>query len=72
MSRRNALTVIAAAAFAVQQTTVEYPQVITHYAPSAGYFPLPWWAGLIVLCAYAAVVVWVAVRREPAADVDWR
>ncbi|NGY64308.1 DUF1349 domain-containing protein [Lentzea sp. NEAU-D13] len=61
-----------AAAFAVQQTTVEYPQVIAHYAPSAGYYPLPWWAGLVVLCAYAAIVVWAAVRREPAADVDWR
>ena len=46
-----------AAAFAVQQTMTEYPQVTAHYAPSAGYFPLPWWAGLLVLCAYTAVVV---------------
>ncbi|WP_086666623.1 hypothetical protein [Lentzea kentuckyensis] len=61
-----------AAAFAVQQTTVEYPQVIAHYAPSAGYYPLPWWAGVMVLCAYTTVVVWTAVRREPATEPDWR
>ncbi|MGW6929926.1 hypothetical protein ACWGE0_07625 [Lentzea sp. NPDC054927] len=61
-----------AAAFAVQQTMVEYPQVIAHYAPSAGYFPLPWWAGLLVLCAYAAIAVRVALGRAPAAETDWR
>jgi hypothetical protein len=61
-----------AAAFAVQQTTVEYPQVIAHYAPSAGYYPLPWWAGVMVLCAYTTVVVWTVVRREPATEPDWR
>ena len=42
-----------AAGFAVLQTAVEYPQVTAHYAPSSGYFPLPWWAGLAVLGAYA-------------------
>jgi hypothetical protein len=42
-----------AAGFAVLQTAVEYPQVTAHYAPSSGYFPLPWWAGLAVLAAYA-------------------
>lgn len=49
-----------AAGFAVQQTLVEYPQVVAHYAPSAGYFPLPWWGGLAVLAAYAGVVVGVS------------
>jgi hypothetical protein len=53
-----------AAAFAVQQTGVEYPQVIAHYAPSAGYYPLPWWAGLLVLCAYTAIAVKAAVSAE--------
>jgi hypothetical protein len=61
-----------AAAFAVQQTRVEYPQVIAHYAPSAGYYPLPWWAGLLVLCACTAIAVRAAFRRAPAAATDWR
>ncbi len=46
-----------AAGFAVLQTAVEYPQVTAHYAPSSGYFPLPWWAGLTVLAAYALAVM---------------
>ncbi|GIG87924.1 DUF1349 domain-containing protein [Plantactinospora endophytica] len=61
-----------AAGFAVKQTVVEYPQVIAHYAPSAGYFPLPWWAGLAVLCAYTVIVVRMALGRRQAADTDWR
>ena len=50
-----------AAGFAVKQTVVEYPQVTAHYAPSAGYFPLPGWAGFAVLCAYTALVLWPAL-----------
>jgi hypothetical protein len=61
-----------AAGFAVKQTMVEYPQVTVHYAPSTGYFPLPAWAGLAVLCAYAAIVVRMALGRKSAADTDWR
>jgi hypothetical protein len=61
-----------AAGFAVKQTMVEYPQVTAHYAPSAGYFPLPGWAGLAVLCAYTALVLRMALSREPAANTDWR
>jgi predicted cobalt transporter CbtA len=52
-----------AAGFAVQQTIREYPQVVAHYAPSAGYFPLPWWAGFTVLCGYAAVVLGLGMTR---------
>ncbi|GAA1661586.1 hypothetical protein GCM10009733_069090 [Nonomuraea maheshkhaliensis] len=52
-----------AAGFAVKQTLVEYPQVTQHYAPSAGYFPLPWPAGLALLCAYALIVLLLATRR---------
>jgi hypothetical protein len=48
------LRVTPAAGFAVQQTIREYPQVVAHYAPSAGYFPLAGWAGFAVLCGYAA------------------
>jgi hypothetical protein len=60
-----------AAAFAIQQTAVEYPQVTGHYAPSAGYYPLPWWAGLALLAAYTAIVVRIALRR-PSEETDWR
>jgi hypothetical protein len=61
-----------AAGFAVQQTMVEYPQVTAHYAPSTGYFPLPGWAGLAVLCAYTLIVVMLALGRKRAADTDRR
>lgn len=46
-----------AAGFAVLQTAVEYPQVTAHYAPSTGFFPLPWWAGLLVLAGYVLAVM---------------
>jgi hypothetical protein len=63
------LRVTPAAGFAIQQTVVRYPQVDTVYAPSSGYFPLPPWAGLAVLCAYAAVALAAAahlLRRRDA------
>jgi ABC-type transport system involved in multi-copper enzyme maturation permease subunit len=49
-----------AAAFAIQQTLIQYPQVSNVYAPSAGYWPLAPWAGLAVLCAWAAVALALA------------
>jgi hypothetical protein len=52
------------AGFTVQQTLHEYPQVVAHYQPSAGYFPLAWWPGFAVLCGYAAVVLSLAVFRQ--------
>ncbi|WP_067127184.1 ABC transporter permease subunit [Microtetraspora malaysiensis] len=52
-----------AAGFAVQQSIPEYPHVISYYAPSAGYYPLAPWAGLSVLCAYAALALGLAVVR---------
>jgi ABC-type transport system involved in multi-copper enzyme maturation permease subunit len=58
-----------AAAFAVQQTVIQYPQVDNVYAPSAGYFPLPPWAGFAVLCAWAALALGLAtylLRRRDA------
>ncbi|MFC4530379.1 ABC transporter permease subunit [Sphaerisporangium dianthi] len=48
------------AAFAVQQTLVEYPQVASHYTPYYGYYPLAPWAGFAVLAAYTAVSLAVA------------
>ncbi|MER5208158.1 hypothetical protein [Streptomyces sp. NPDC002825] len=59
------LRVTPAAGFATQQSLVAYPQVIAHYAPSTGYFPLSWWAGLGVLGAYTAVLLGLALRRPP-------
>jgi ABC-type transport system involved in multi-copper enzyme maturation permease subunit len=44
------------AAFAVQQSTPQYPQVIGQYGPPE-YFALAPWAGLLVLIGYAAVAV---------------
>ncbi|AWS44121.1 ABC transporter permease subunit [Streptosporangium sp. 'caverna'] len=58
-----------AAGFAIQQSVPEYPQVTGHYVPQAGYYPLAPWAGLAVLCAYAALALTLAVvllRRRDA------
>ncbi|QKW40251.1 ABC transporter permease subunit [Actinomadura sp. NAK00032] len=48
------------AAFAVQQTLVEYDQVASHYTPYNGYYPLAPWAGFAVLAAYAIVSLFAA------------
>jgi len=61
------LRVTPAAAFAVQQTLIRYPQVAASYAPADGYFPLAPWAGFAVLCGYAACALGLAtylVRRR--------
>jgi ABC-type transport system involved in multi-copper enzyme maturation permease subunit len=58
-----------AAAFAIQQSTPQYPQVSDVYTPSQGYYPLAPWAGFAVLCAWAALALGVAVlllRRRDA------
>ncbi|WP_211247588.1 ABC transporter permease subunit [Cryptosporangium arvum] len=55
------LAVTPAAAFAVQQSAVEYPFVDNLYVPSAGYFPLPPAGGLAVLLAWTAVAFTAAV-----------
>ena len=58
-----------AAALAVQQTLTRYPQVDSLYTPANGYYPLPPWAGLAVLCGYAALTLTLAVvllRRRDA------
>ena len=63
------LRITPAAAFAVQQAVPQYPQVTALYSPSSGYFPLAPWAGLAVLCAYAALALGLAVvllRRRDA------
>ena len=58
-----------AAAFAIQQSMSQYPQVTAGYTPTAGYFPLAPWAGFAVLCAWAALALGLAVvllRRRDA------
>ncbi|MGW0801720.1 hypothetical protein [Nonomuraea sp. NPDC002799] len=52
-----------AAGFAVQQSIPAYEQVLEHYAPVAGYFPLAPWAGFGVTCLYAALALGVAMHR---------
>jgi ABC-type transport system involved in multi-copper enzyme maturation permease subunit len=58
-----------AAAFAVEQTVIQYPQVDEVYAPAYGYFPLEPWAGFAVLCGWAALALalaYVALNRRDA------
>jgi hypothetical protein len=57
------LRVTPAAAFALQQTAVQYTQVDNDYVPSDGYYPLPPWAGFAVLCAWAAAGLALATYR---------
>ncbi|MFF0558673.1 hypothetical protein [Streptomyces sp. NPDC004266] len=59
------LRVTPAAGFTTQQSLVAHPQVTAHYAPSTGYFPLPWWAGAGVLVVYVVVLLGLALRRLP-------
>jgi hypothetical protein len=63
------LRVTPAAGFAVQQTLPRYAQVLSVYEPSTGYYPLPPWAGLAVLCGYAALAFGAAVVRLRGRDV---
>jgi ABC-type transport system involved in multi-copper enzyme maturation permease subunit len=63
------LRVTPAAAFAIQQSIHQYPQVATDYSPVNGYFPLAPWAGFAVLCAWAALALGLAaflLRRRDA------
>ncbi|MDP9869617.1 MULTISPECIES: ABC transporter permease subunit [Streptosporangium] len=52
-----------AAGFAIQQSIPEYSHVLGNYVPQAGYYPLAPWAGLAVLCGYAALALGLAVFR---------
>jgi ABC-type transport system involved in multi-copper enzyme maturation permease subunit len=54
------LRVTPAAAFAVQSTSVRYPQVSNVYLPFFGYYPLGPWAGFAVLCGYTALALALA------------
>jgi ABC-type transport system involved in multi-copper enzyme maturation permease subunit/regulation of enolase protein 1 (concanavalin A-like superfamily) len=63
------LRVTPAAAFAIQQSTPQYPQVSASYTPMNGYFPLAPWAGFAVLGGYAVLALglaFIALRRRDA------
>jgi ABC-type transport system involved in multi-copper enzyme maturation permease subunit/regulation of enolase protein 1 (concanavalin A-like superfamily) len=63
------LRITPAAAFAVQQVLPAYPQVSNAYIAQYGYYPLPPWAGLAVLCAWTALALGMAtflLRRRDA------
>ena len=55
------LRVTPAAAFAVQQSAVRYPQVDNLYTPANGFFPLTPWTGFAVLVAWTALALGLAV-----------
>ena len=58
-----------AAAFAIQQDTPQYTQVVGDYSPGNGYLPLAPWAGFAVLCGWAVLAMTLAVvllRRRDA------
>jgi hypothetical protein len=57
-----------AAAFAAQQSAVQYDQVANLYTPPDGYFPLPPWAGLAVLAAWCALTLAFAGARLRSRD----
>jgi ABC-type transport system involved in multi-copper enzyme maturation permease subunit len=62
------LRVTPAAAFAIEQSVPQYPQVLGHYGPP-DYFPLAPWTGFAVLCAYALaglVLATYLLRRRDA------
>jgi len=56
------------AAFAVQGTQPRSPLVASAYTVKNGYYPLAPWAGLAVLCGYAAIALasatWLLRRRD--------
>jgi ABC-type transport system involved in multi-copper enzyme maturation permease subunit len=63
------LRVTPAAAFAIQQSVPQYPQVSNVYSPANGYFPLAPWSGFAVLCLWAAIALAAALyllRRRDA------
>jgi hypothetical protein len=50
-----------AAAFSVQGTASQYPQVSNAYLPFFGYYPLSPWVGFAVLCGWAALALGLAL-----------
>lgn len=57
------LRITPAAAFSIQQVIPSYAQVTNVYTPAQGFFPLAPWAGLAVLCGWAALALGLAAVR---------
>ena len=58
-----------AAGLAIEQSIPQYPQVTSAYSPARGIYPLPPWAGFLVLCCYAGAALGLALvvlRRRDA------
>ena len=62
------LRISPAAAFSVQQVIPSYAQVTNVYTPAQGFFPLAPWAGLAVLCGWAALALALAAARLRSRD----
>jgi hypothetical protein len=62
------LRIAPAGAFSLQQTSLVYEQVDNLYTPLNGYFPLPAWAGLAVLAAWATLTLALAAQRLRGGD----
>jgi hypothetical protein len=62
------LRISPAAAFSVQQVIPSYAQVTNVYTPAQGFFPLAPWAGLAVLCGWAALALVLAAARLRSRD----
>jgi ABC-type transport system involved in multi-copper enzyme maturation permease subunit len=63
------LRVTPAAGFAIEQSIPNYPQLDRLYSPAGGSYPLAPWAGLLVLCCWAAaalVLAMILLRRRDA------
>ena len=63
------MRLVPAAAFSIQQTIPNYPQVSSVCSVAQGCYPLAPWAGFAVLCAWAAAALGLAVflvRRRDA------
>jgi ABC-type transport system involved in multi-copper enzyme maturation permease subunit len=63
------LRVTPTAAFAIQQTIPQYPQVANTYYPFFGFYPLAPLAGFAVLCAWTAAALWLATYLLRRRDV---
>lgn len=63
------MRVTPAAAFAIQQSLPQYPQVDNLYVPSLGYYPLAPWAGFMVLCVWAVLALGLATVLMRRRDV---